>query len=66
MPMALKVAVYKIVIRPVIMHGSETRALRKAEQDSLERTEMRRLRRMLGIKGIEKIGTEEIRCGKHK
>ena len=36
------------------------RALRKAEQNLLERTEMRML--MMGIKMIEKIGNEEIRA----
>ena len=45
--------------------------MRKAEQDLLERTEMRMVRWMMGIKGIEKIRTEELnkskgRCGKHK
>ena len=33
----------------------------KTEEDLLERTEMRMLRRMMGIKSIEKTGTEEIR-----
>ena len=47
-------------IRPVLMYGSETWALRKAEQNLLERTEIRMLRWMMGIKRIEKIMTEEI------
>ena len=38
------------------------RALRKAEQNLLERTEMRKFRRMMGIKRIEKIRNEEIRA----
>ena len=38
------VGLYKIIIRPVLMYGSETWALRKAEQKMLERTEMRMLR----------------------
>ena len=49
-----------IVIIPIIMSGSETWALRKAEQNLLEGTEMRMLRRMMGIKRIEKV--EEIRA----
>ena len=42
------------------MHGSETWALRKAEQNLLERTEMRMLRWIMGIKRIGKIRNEEI------
>ena len=44
------------------MCESETWTLRKAEQDTLERTEMRMLRCMMGITRIEKSGTEEIRA----
>ena len=33
MPMMLKAAVCKTVIRPVILYGSETRPVRKAEQN---------------------------------
>ena len=40
----------------------KTWALRKAEQNLLERTEMRMLRWMMGIKIIEKIRNEEIRA----
>ena len=43
------------------MYGSETWALRKTEENSLERTDMRMLRWMMGIKRIEKIRNEEIR-----
>ena len=43
-------------------YGGETWALRKAEQNLLERTEMGMLRWMMGIKRIEKIWTEEIRA----
>ena len=39
-----------------------TWALRKAEQNLLERTEMRMLRWLMGIKRIENIRTEEIRA----
>ena len=45
------------------MYGSETWALRKAEQNLLERTEMGMFQRwMMGIKRIEKIRNEEIRA----
>ena len=52
----------KTVIRPVLVYGSETWALRKAGQDSLERTNMRILRWVIGITRIEKIRNEEIRA----
>ena len=58
MPIMLKAAVYKTVIRPVIMYGSGTWAPRKSEQNVLERTEMRMLRWMTGIKRIENIRNE--------
>ena len=45
-------------ISSLLMYGSETWALRKAEQDGLERREMRMLRWMMGIKRIEKIRTK--------
>ena len=61
MPIMLKAAAgYKTVVRPVLMYGSETLALRKAEQNLLERTEMRMLRWMRGLKRIEKIRKGEI------
>ena len=53
-------AVYKTVIRPVLMYGSETWPLRRAEKKLLERTEMRILRQTTGIKRIENIRNEEI------
>ena len=56
----LKAAVYKTVIRPVLMCGSETLALRKAEQNLPEKNRM--LRWIMGIKRIEKIRNEEIRA----
>ena len=44
------------------MFGSATWALRKAEQDLLERTEMRMLRWMMGIKRFEKIRNKDKRA----
>ena len=58
----LKAAVYKTIVRPVIMYGSETWALRKSEQNWQKRTEMRMSRWMIGIKRIQKIRNEEIRA----
>ena len=44
------------------MDGSETWALGKAEQNLVERTEMRMLRLMMTIKRIDKTTIEEIRA----
>ena len=52
----------RLKILPVLMHGSETLALKKAEKDVLERIDTRMLRWMMGIKRIEKIRNEEIRA----
>ncbi len=46
----------------VFLYSLGHRALRKAEQNLLERTEMRMLRWMMGIKRIEKIRDEDIRA----
>ena len=57
-----KAAVYKPIISHVLMNVNQTRALRKAEQNFLERTEMRMFRWMTGIGRIEKIRNEEIKA----
>ena len=51
-PRRLKLNIYNTVVRQVIMYGSETWALRKREEQQLDRTEMRMLRWMLGIRGV--------------
>ena len=61
-PIVFKAAVYKIVIRPFLMYGSENWELRKPEQNLLDRTEMIMLRIMMGIERIEQIRNEEIRA----
>ena len=62
MPRRLKLKIYNTVVRPVIMHGSETRALRKREEQQLDRTEMRMLRWMLGISLRERRRNDDIRA----
>ena len=58
-----KAAVYiKTVIGPVLMYRSETWPRSKAELNLLERTDMRMLRWVMGIKRIENIRNEEIRA----
>ena len=60
---------YTTIIRPGIMNGCEIWVLRKAEQNLLERTEMRMLRWMMGIKRIDiknRTNLSKGRYGKHK
>ena len=49
MPVAVKGKVYRTVVRPVLIYGSETWALKRREEERLERTEMRMLRWILGL-----------------
>ena len=65
MPLKLKLKIYKTIIRPVLLYGGETWALRKKEEQLLERTEMRMIRWMAGISLRERMESEDIRrmCG---
>ena len=54
--------IYNTVVRPVIMYGSETWALRKREEQQLDRTEIRMLRWMLGISLRERRRNDDIRA----
>ena len=49
MPVRIKGKVYKTMIRPVLIYGAETWALKRREEEMLERTEMRMLRWILGV-----------------
>uniref|UniRef100_UPI003EBD1358 hypothetical protein n=1 Tax=Klebsiella pneumoniae TaxID=573 RepID=UPI003EBD1358 len=53
------------VLRPVLLYGAETWALRKKEEGMLQRTEMRMVRWIAGISLSEKRRSEDIRkiCG---
>ena len=44
MPTGVKGKVYRTMIRPVLIYGSEAWTLRRREEERLERTEMRMLR----------------------
>ena len=61
MPVKLKVKIYCTVVRPVLIYGSETWALRRKEEAKLERTEMRMLRWIMGISLRERLENDEIR-----
>ena len=60
-PMKLRIKVYKTVIRPVMLYGSETWAMRRKEEGALERAEMRMLRWIPGVSLMERIESEDIR-----
>ena len=45
----MKVNIYKAIIRPVVMYGTETWALRKREEEVLDRTEMRMIQWILRV-----------------
>jgi len=53
--------VYKTVLRPVLLYGAETWALRRKEENLLERTEMRMVRWIAGISLRERRESADIR-----
>ena len=59
--MNTKLRLYKALIMPIAMYGCETWTLRQAEEKKLLVFEMAALRRILGVRRIEKIRNEEIR-----
>ena len=60
-PLRLRMKVYKTVIRPVMLYGAETWALRRKEENLLERTEMRMVRWITGISLMQRMESEMIR-----
>ena len=55
----LKTKLYMTVIRPVLLHGAQCWTVRKKEQQILEKTEMRMLRRIKGVTLRDKVWTSE-------
>ena len=53
--------VYRTVVRPALMYGAETWALKKAQEKKLEVAEMRMLRWMCRVTKLDKIRNERIR-----
>ena len=52
--------VYSKVVRPALMYGAETLALKKAQEKKLEVAEIRMLRWMCGDTKLDKIRNERI------
>ena len=59
--MKIKGKVYRTVVRPALLYGAETWALKKAQEKKLEVAEMRMLRWMCGVAKPDKIRNERIR-----
>ena len=61
MPRKLKIKLYMTVIRPVLLDGAECWTVRKKKEQSLEKTEMRMLRRIKGVTLRDKVKSMDIR-----
>ena len=56
----VKGKVYKTVVRPAMMYGAETWAVKKAQEKKLDVAEMRMLIRMSGVTKLDRISNERI------
>ena len=61
MPVAVKGKVYRTMVRPVLIYGSETWTMKRREEERLQRTEMRMLRWILGLTLRDKKRNDDIR-----
>ena len=61
MPRKLKIKLYMIAIRPVLLYGAECWSVRKNEEEIFEKTEMRMLRRIKGVTLRDKVKSVDIR-----
>ncbi|KAI5715312.1 hypothetical protein M8J77_013954 [Diaphorina citri] len=61
MSLRMKSKIYKTVVRPAMMYGSETWPMKKAHEHRLEVAEMRMLRWSCGVTRLDRIRNEVIR-----
>ena len=61
MPRKLKIKLYVTVIRQVLLYGADYWTVRKKEEQILEKTEMRMLRRIKGVTLRDKVKSVDIR-----
>ena len=59
--MPRKLKLYMTIIRPVLLYGAECWTVRKKEKQILEKTEMRMLRRIKGVKLRDRVKSVDIR-----
>jgi len=60
-PLSLKGKVYRMVVRPAVLHGSECRPLKKTQVQRLTVAEMRMVRWMCGFTRMDRVRNCEIR-----
>ena len=61
MPIRLKGEVYRTVVRPAILYGSECWPIKKTQVQRLRDVEMRKIRWMCGYTRMDRIRNEVIR-----
>ena len=64
-PAKLKVKAYKTVVRPAMLYGLKTVALRKGQEAEMEIAELKMLRFSLGVTRMDRIRNEYIRGTVH-
>ena len=60
-PARMKGKVYKVAVRPAMLYGLETVALKKRQEAEMEVAELNMLRFTLGVTRMDKIRNEYIR-----
>ena len=61
MHVKIKGKVYKTIVRPAMVHGAETWAVKKAHERKMEVAEMKMLLWICGVTSLDKIRNEQIR-----